>query len=267
MHILLPTDFSDGSLNACAYALELFGSTGNSFTLLHTYFDPVPENAAMAGMSKALYDGSVDGMAYFLKRFRTLKNGADAEARTEVLYGPHTVVITDLCVERSVDITVMGTQGASGTPLFGTLAGEVSKSSKVPVLIVPKDARFTGLGRILLADDHKSVEPLAMRLLVRLARQHEAAITIAHVLRGAADAPDPHIIADYDATLSHVEHSYIGAPGDDVALTLNNVAERDKVDLVAVLHRHTGFLDSLFHKSTAKHLAMHSRIPLLVLEH
>ena len=41
----------------------------------------------------------------------------------------------------------------------------------------------------------------------------------------------------------------------------------DTMDLVAVLHRHTGFLDGLFHGSVAKRLALQARIPLLVLEH
>jgi len=186
---------------------------------------------------------------------------------TEVVYGPLAAALTGVCEEKGVDIIAMGTQGAAGVALFGSNAGAMAKASTVPVLIVPKEARFQGLRRILLADDHELVEPRAMKLLVELARRSGSHITIAHVQRGEGDEPDPRVVADYDGTFTQVEHSYMAVPGDDIALALSNVAERDNMDLVAVLHRHTGFLDSLFHGSVAKHLAMHTRIPLLVLEH
>ena len=266
-HILLPTDFSDGSLNACAYALDLFGSAGNTFTLVHSYMDPIPGYAAMVDMSSAFYAASVEGLAGFSERFRKLKNGADAMLDTEVVYGALAPALTDVCKEKGVDVIVMGTQGATGGNLFGSSAGAVARTSTIPVLIVPKDARFTGLRHILLADDHVRVEPLAMRLLVQLARQYAAHIAIAHVLRSEAEEPDAQVLADYDETFAQVLHTYASTTGDDVALALSNMAERDSMDMVAVLHRHTGFLESLFHGSVAKHLAMHARIPLLVLEH
>lgn len=267
-HILLPTDFSDGSLNACAYALELFGSAGNRFTLVHAYMDPVPGYAAMVDMSSVQYAASVEGMAEFTERVRKLKGGADAVASTQVVYGVLATALNTVCKEeKRVDVIVMGTQGAAGGNLFGSSAGGVAKTSTVPVLVVPKDARFTGLRHILLADDHVRVEPLAMRLLVKLAHRYAAHITIAHVLRDEMEDPDPRVVADYDETFASIAHTYTAATGADVALALSNVAERDNMDLVTVLHRHTGFLESLFHGSVAKQLAMHTRIPLLVLEH
>ena len=265
--ILLPTDFSDGSLNACAYALDLFGTEGTTFTLVHAYIDPIPGYAAMVDMSSTLYAASVEGLAHFAERFRGLKGGAAAVLTTEVAIGLLSQALNTVCKEKGIDVIVMGTQGATGGDLFGSSAGAVAKSSTVPVLVVPKDARYKGLRHILLADDHSRVEPLALRLLIQLAVRDEADITIAHVLRNEQDTPDPLVLADYDRTFAQVAHTYASAAGDDVALALNNVAERDNMDLVAVLHRHTGFMESLFHGSVAKHLAMHTRIPVLVLQH
>lgn len=267
-HILLPTDFSDPALNACAYTLDLFGTAGNTYTLLHSYIDPLPGYDAMVDMTSALYASSVEGLADFSKRFRALKGGADALLDTRVTHGTLAAALLDVCKEKPVDLIAMGTQGASlGSVLFGSNAGGVAKASKVPVLIIPQDARFRGMKHLLLADDHRGVEPLAMRLLLKLAHQFGAEITIAHVLRSLNEDPNPQVIADYDETFALVKHRYTDALGDDVALALCNVAERDHADLVAVLHRHTGSLDSLFHGSVAKQLALHTRIPLLVLEH
>lgn len=267
-HILIPTDFSDGSLNACAYALDLYGGAVNTYTLLHSYMDPVPGYAAMVDMTSVLYASSVEGLAEFTTRFRALRNGADALVTTEVVYGPLATSLPAVCKQRNIDLIVMGTQGATvGGTLFGSNAGDVAKTSNVPVLIVPKDATFAGLRHILLADDHVRVEPLALRLLVALAREHGADITIAHILRNTTEEPDPQVVADYDETFLHVPHTYTDALGGDVAQALSHTAERDSMDLVAVLHRHTGFLDGLFHGSVAKRLALQTRVPLLVLEH
>jgi len=266
-HLLLPTDFSDHSLNACTYALALFGDSAQHITLVHSYMDPLPGYATMVDMTSVLYAASVEGLAEFAARLRGLPGAGHAVISQEVIYGPLATGLADLARSKAASLIIMGTLGASDMALFGSNASAVAKASHIPVLIVPKDARFQGLRRILFADDHTSVEPLAMGLMVDLARQHGAEILVGHVLRDAAEEPDARIVADYDAALSDVKYRYTDGTGNDVALALSELAECEHSDMVAVLHRHTGFLESLFHGSVAKQLAMHSRTPLLVLEH
>jgi nucleotide-binding universal stress UspA family protein len=265
-HILLPTDFSHHALNACAYALDLYGSEGNVFTLVHSYVDPVAGYADVVEMGSAFYAASVEGLALFTERFRSLPGGADAQVFSAVEYGPLAKALQRLCTSKGADLIVMGTTGAAGFSLFGSNAADVAKASAVPVLIVPKDAHYQGLQHILLADDMRGVEPEAMRSLVTLALNTGAHITIAHVLRNEAQRPDAMFLAEFDDILADVPYTYTEVRDDDVAQALSTTAERQNMDLVAVLHRHTGLLDSLFHASVAKQLAMHSSIPLLVLE-
>ena len=265
-HILLPTDFGHHALNACAYALDLYGSEGHVYTLAHTYVDPLPGYAQVVEMSSAYYTTSVEDLAHFAERFRGLPGGADAQVYTVVEYGPMTAALQVLCERKQVDVIVMGTQGVSGLHLFGSNAAAMAKASPVPVLIVPKDAQFTGLRHILLADDLRSAEPTAMAFLVELARRTGAQFTLAHVARTDDERPDPWSLAEMDDLLGEVPYTYTEVRDDDVAQAVSTLAERQQMDLVAVLHRHTGFLDGLFHASVAKQLALHSRIPLLVLE-
>jgi|688.fasta_scaffold10141_3 nucleotide-binding universal stress UspA family protein len=267
MTILLPTDFSERSLNACAYALGLFGTAGNTFLLVHTYQDPLPGYEMLVEMSSAGYTEAVEDMADFVKRFRALPFAVDAVLVTEVVKGTMTTAVAGVCRSKGVNVLVMGTQGASALALFGSNAAAMAVSSPVPVLIVPKDARYQGLRRILLADDHAPMEPSEMHLLLEMARRTKAHIAVAHVLRSAGQVADPQVIAAHEVVLTDVEHSFIEAAGDDVALALSNLAERVGADLVAVLHRHMGFLGGLFHASVARELAMHGRIPMLVLQY
>ena len=45
------------------------------------------------------------------------------------------------------------------------------------------------------------------------------------------------------------------------------IARHQKVDMVAVLHRHIGLIGRLFHPSTAKELSRSIDLPLLVMEY
>lgn len=265
--IILPTDFSDPSLNAAAYALKLVGGRGNTFHLLHSYLEPVPANAAFSGASDVMYQVSVEGMERFKERFLRLAGANEVSVETHVRYGPLPPVVADLCREKKATLVVMGTQGATGLTLLGSNAAAVARDSTTPVLVIPKDARFEGLGRALFADDHVSVDPGAMGLLVDLLQKHGASLLLAHVSKKKEDEPDPAIIEDYRQVLAGVKHEHVGALSDDVAGSMSEIAERNEVDMIVVLHRHLGLLSSLFHRSLAKQLALHTTLPLLVLEH
>lgn len=160
----------------------------------------------------------------------------------------------------------MGTTGAAGFSLFGSNAADVAMSSEVPVLIVPKDAHYQGLRHILLADDLQGVEPRSMKVLVKLAQRSGAHITIVHVLRDDTQRSYARSLAMIDDLSGDLPYSFMEIREDDVAQALSDTAARQQMDLVAVLHRHTVLLDSLFHSSVAKKPALHSRIPLLVLQ-
>ena len=137
-HILIPTDFSVGSLNACAYALDIYGGALNTYTLLHSYMDPLPGYAAMVDMTSVLYAASVEGLAEFSTRFRGLRNGADALVTTEVVYGPLATSLPGVCKRRNIDLIVMGTHGRTGPRLWwlGSVAERVLRDTAVPVLVV-----------------------------------------------------------------------------------------------------------------------------------
>jgi hypothetical protein len=103
-HILLPTDFSHHALNACAYALDLYGSEGHVYTLVHSYVDPIAGYAGVVEMGSALYAASVEGLALFTERFRGLPGGADAQVFSAVEYGPLAKALQRLCTSKGADL-------------------------------------------------------------------------------------------------------------------------------------------------------------------
>lgn len=265
-HILLPTDFSDNALRACAYAGHLFGAEENVYTLIHTYMDADTSITPWPGMADELYKASITGMNTWADRVKALPELAGAVVRTEVLYGLLPDMLNGSAEEKRGDIIVMGTQGSTGSDLLGSNAGSVVKHSRIPVLVVPKEAVPKPLKKILYAHDDRHVEVTGSRMLLDIALRTKAELVLAHVLKNADDVPDPAVVAMYEELLQAVPHRFISGEGDDVAGVIVLLADQEDADMVCVLHRHNGFLEGLFHTSVAKRLALHSHIPLLVLQ-
>lgn len=70
----------------------------------------------------------------------------------------------------------------------------------------------------------------------------------------------------YDALLGAVPHSHHFISGENVNTALHDLADQSEADMVVVLHRKRGLFEQLFHRSTSTKLAMHTHIPMLVLQ-
>lgn len=264
-HLLIPTDFSDVALQATSYALRLFDPRTDRFTLVHAYMDAGAANNVWPSVEQELYNASADGMDAFLERVRRLKEAEGVNIGNEVVFGAIGSVLADIHKEDPADLVVMGTKGVTGVPLFTSNAAHVAKISRVPVLVVPDGVGTVPVRRILLADDRQEHGDGALRMLVRLAQHQGAEVIVAHV-QATGERSEEALPSSYEEALAQVGHRSIQASGDDPVESLLDLAEREQADLLAVLHRHTPFLDTLFHRSVSKQLAMHSPRPLLVLE-
>lgn len=262
--ILLSTDFSTHALNACAF--DLFGVGGNTFLLVHTYVDVLPGYDALVDMTSVQYAAGVEGMAGFMERIRGTERVKDAVLVSTVVAGPLVSALGELCRSRAVDAIAMGTHGATGLALIGSNASAVVRGSRVPVLVVPRDARYAGLRTLLIADDQRPKDAGGMALVTRLAQREHARIAMAHVLGPDSGEAGPGVSRSAEELFPGSEVTHVEASGTDVARTISNLAERIQADLVVVQHRHLGLLQGLFYTSTAAQLALHTRIPLLVLE-
>lgn len=264
-HILLPTDFSENSFHAAQYAAQVFGAQGVAYTLVHTYLDADPTISSWTGMADELYKAAVDGMQEWDARVRQLAGMKDAQIQTEVIHGPLVALMNEMGKRTGADLVVMGTLGRTGAGILGSNAVSMVKHGHLPVIVVPGKARLQELRRILFADDQQGVEPGDLAVLLELARRWKAEVVLAHVLRTGDEEPDEELIADFDGFFKEIPHRFTAAQGRDIAAAIDLLGEREEADMIAVLHRHVGFFEGLFHTSTSKRLALHTDVPLLVL--
>ena len=264
--IILSTDYSDNALRACAYALKMFGPAGHEYRLTHAYISTDEGFSDWPTVGTELYSLATIGMAEWSKRLEELPEAIGAKLVKDVVYGPLPAMLNEVAKEHAADLIVMGTQGASGSGILGSNAAAMVKHSHVPVLVVPKGSMDRSVKRILFADDGQGVDLEAMRMLVDIASRTRAEVILAHVLEDPGETPREKIVAMYGELFADIPHRFVSTTGEDVAAALDLLAEKEQADMMAVMHRHVGFIDSLSHVSTAKKLALHGHMPLLVLQ-
>ncbi len=138
-HILVPTDFSDGSREAFVTALDLARDTGARLTLFHVHHVPTsvfPD--VILPMSPELVRNVEQSVEHILAHLceEAREAGVDADSRTT--FGATHVEICNAADELGADLIVIGTHGHSGLShvLLGSVAEKVVRKAPCPVLTV-----------------------------------------------------------------------------------------------------------------------------------
>lgn len=268
-HLLIPTDFSTGALRAALYAIRLYGPDGNRFTLLNTYMMPRGTATTMWNMDAMLANESLQGVEGFAEEVRKQLPGHHLDLQAESEHGDLPNVVARFAEDAEPpSLVVMGTQGASGLQeaLFGSNTAAVIKGGRFPVLAVPAKAEYKAPKRIFLADDGGPVTKATLAPVIDIARWSQSEIRIVRVMNEDMTTGSSRDTQTYDNLLGAIPHSQQYLTGDNVEAALNDVVEQGDADLLVVLHRQRSIFQGLFHRSMAARLAMHSTLPLLVLQ-
>jgi nucleotide-binding universal stress UspA family protein len=138
-HILVPTDFSDGSTRAFETALDMARDSGAELTLLHVHHVPTtvfPD--AILPITPDLMRDAERSVELILDewRGRAHASGVMCDARTTI--GSTHVEICETAEAIDADLIVIGTHGRGGFShaLLGSVAEKVVRKAPCPVLTV-----------------------------------------------------------------------------------------------------------------------------------
>lgn len=268
-HVLIPTDFSSNSLNAALYAIQLYGAEGNVFTVLNSYMLPRGAASTMWSIDDLLAKESIEGVNIFVSKLNEELPNMKPELRIASEHGDLPNVIARFAADAEApELVVMGTQGASGLKevLMGSNTADVIKRSELPVLAVPENSRYRSPRRIVLADDGGPVDKGTIKVLLDIARWSQAEVMIVRVINEETTIETGSSTSVYDTLLGAIPHSHHYISAENVNTALHDLADQSDADLVVVIHRQRGLFEQLFHRSTATKLAMHTHIPMLVLQ-
>jgi nucleotide-binding universal stress UspA family protein len=267
--ILVPTDFSATARNAALYAIDLASQLRSSRIILYNaYQAPVVTEPTMPVMQMLDVDTlkkiSEDSMKQFQSSFAETQS-ASIQIETVCEYAVLPNAIRDICEKTGADLVVMGITGSSKFEevLIGSTAVSVVKHTKVPVIVIPPNAKCHKIEKVMLACDYKKVEEttpvLPIKKLLDATNAKFFVLNISGKQKGA-DTKQEELISRMFSEYN-IEYSY--SNNDDFINGINDFAEANNIDMIITIPKRHGMFDGLFKESHTKQLAFHSHVPLM----
>jgi nucleotide-binding universal stress UspA family protein len=184
-NILFATDFSEPSMKAFSYVAALAKKFGASVFACHAITPSALVTAAPQAapfLYEAEYNAAEKELANIIHS--TDLQGVPAKALLDS--GMLGDVVLEQIKENKIDLIVAGTHGRTGIRRFllGSAVEDICRAATCPVLTIGPDFPATApdFTRILVPTDLSAESARVLPIVIRLAHEYGAAVTVLHVL-------------------------------------------------------------------------------------
>lgn len=266
--ILFPTDFSDASMNALDFAVQIAKRNSMRIILFHAYqihvMDPnmpLPEITIEAIQESAV------------KQLESLKSDLlqkeNLHIETASAFGFTADAINQATEDFDIDYVVMGTTGASGITraIMGSNTAACIDKIKKPVIAIPMHSQFRGFDKIIFASALHEEELPALEKLNELLKHFGAEVHVVHTFNpDDKQRMELHKFQELaDAKLFNVKTFYRQFSGSIVE-GIEQAIRLQKTDALVMVTHHRGFFKKLFDRSITKQMVYHTDVPLIAFQ-
>jgi len=261
--ILVTTDFSKASEAASQYAAYLAQKLSAQMELVHV-IDIGTSGTKLLNWKKLeqqMIQSAEDGAKRTMEKIRN-----PIEIKYRHLTGfPFQDVVSDYAIQSKADVVVIGSRGASGIrrALFGSNAASLIDCCSKPVIVVPTDAEFNGIRKIIYPTDMVHLDE-EIKTVVRFAKAFDAEVVVLHVTPGTAAKRDT---SNLEAILSRMSDykkiKFQVIENQDVVEGIAAYVESGKPDLLAMFTHERGLYEKIFGKGITRQVAFQNALPLL----
>ncbi len=266
-------DFSDAAKNALKHACRLAELFRAKLTLVHIYNVPVPvtEYGYVPVGDDYIRDIAVKDLDK-LKEELIKEHPHILAINIIVESGFVTSKINQLASEKGCELLVMGIDNDENfikENLVGSTSIDEARKSKVPVLIVPKNADNVKIKSIAYSCDYKHslVNSSSLIQVKYFAHMFNAELKVVHVLEPEHQINFTESVNDkyIESKLNNVDHKTFFVYEKNAAEGIAEFVKEHQVDIIIVEPYQRNFFDKLFHKSVTKELAFHVNKPVLAI--
>ncbi|QJP35666.1 universal stress protein [Nonlabens sp. Ci31] len=275
IRILIPTDFSDHSINALKYAQLLFQKEVVEFTVLHAY---EPSALQFLGNKSPSALKRVYGRLKIntLKQMEDLKAGVCGSSQFEnhtynwEAREGHLSNIIDELLGSDYEYIVMGSKGATGLKeiFFGSTTFDiVSLRHTIPLLIVPEHAEFVELSNIGFATDFQNFYfKEELNPLLKLAKLWESTVrTIKIYDTLEISEKQKRHLQKLKGLLSDVDFSFhVIEKYSSIENCIYEFKEDLEIDLMVMIDYSKSFFEHLVDEPVIKRISFHTKLPFLI---
>lgn len=275
-NILLPTDFSDNSLNAIRYAIQLFENDVCTFHLFNAYTPVVYDltyvllSPAQFGLRDPIRAASQEGLDELMVTIKE-EFGTNSKHKFETIARFETLIsgIKELIVERDIDLVIMGTKGATGAKkiLFGSNTVQVFREIKFPVLAIPSHFDYVIPREILFPTDLEvDFNKEQLEILRAIAKLHTSKINALHVSTGyglsEAQERNKTLLPNFFKRMAYEFHDIEDM---EIPAAINKFQEEHAVNMLVMINNKQSFFENLFFKDTINQIGIYLNLPFLVI--
>lgn len=271
-NILFPTDFSDNSLQAYPYALDVALLLGAKLKLFNTFQMPYSKANLMVSMKDRMKKDSEGELQALKDKALNDAKYKDLDITVDSRSGSFVNEVAKIASASEIDAIVMGSKGADGLKemFIGSNTIEVIHETHCPVLVIPEKAQNTKVDRIAMATDLKKVkEPNQLRPLFEMARICRASVEFVHILNDKEKVDEDEMAAQVSFLMDmagEIQTSIHFATNADIIEGLSDYVQEREPDMLAMLSRKHSLFERLFTKSITSKLSFRSEIPLFVMD-
>ncbi len=257
--ILVPVDFTQVAENAYNHAIEIAKLFSRDIILLHIIGKNTSANQKKKAEKK---------LVSFSKKFIKPEN---TEVLCKIQEGSIFNVITDIAVEVSAEIIVMGVHGKKGLQhIMGGYAYRIISNSKVPVMIVRNMYSGEGYKNIVVSVDLSNESKEEILTAIKFAGYFDSTLNMIGVLKSASSANKIKQEVLLANLTRHVEN--IGVDVNVEVLDTSGTSIHDKVleyakninaDLIMIVAKKGGRITEVLGQNYAERIIEKSQIPVL----
>lgn len=274
--ILLPTDFSENSMNAIKYALEFFKNENTDFYFMHAYQNEFYDHEELK--SREVFDDVLDevrteskkNMKKLLKEVKKINSNPKFTFHVLSLYETLVEAANLVADAKNIDLIIMGTKGKSDERhiVFGSQTFQVLKYVKCPVLAIPSNYINTNPNRILFPTNYLiPFKQRELRLVCDLASLHGSIVDVLYVSEShTLSIRQEDNRAFIRETICKTELNFLTEHSKKIADTIQSYIKTKDIDMLVMVNTQHSFLEDMLFPSNIDKVSIDLKIPLLALQ-
>ncbi len=275
-NILLPTDFSENSLNAIDYALEFYKDQSCTFYVLNVQksSDFLSADLVTAAPEASVYEAIANDnkkqLKKLIKKYRLHFVNEDYNFKSIFDFDNLVNAINETLEAHNIDLIIMGTNGSTSAReiLFGSNTLRVIRNIKCPVLIIPEEYKFSKIENLLFStfrsEDFSST---GISILKEIIARYQPKVTVVELNNNPINVDGK---KNDDVRIKKlfkgIDYNFSTVNRIPAAMVISTVTQLLYINLHAMfLDEEESFLERFIFGSERTKMSYNSTVPLLVL--
>lgn len=270
--ILVSTDFSATGNNAVKFAVHYTKAIKSRLVIFHSThlppFKPTLSEAEFLALEKLTEEKQLKRLDQVVSKIHR-DQGLKRDNKKVSIVVKNSVfameAIVSVAKAYQADLIIVGTHGATGLKLFGSISSEVIFKASAPVLAIPPRYRYKKIKTMVYASDLKNLVN-ELRCIVPIASPVKAVIEILNLDFGMDNAKP---ILDEKDLMKQVKYKKIKVivqkerQGLTIIEQLQRYLKSHKQEVLVMFPEERSLFDKLFVRSKTEELVYQIKLPLL----